>query len=120
MSKARETTRLPKDAMPLDEMASFRKNTTGVDHTIFISPKGNAQHGCRIKVAIDPPDTLNPRRRGISVQVADYQVIGDTKRVSLGLLDQVRRFIDLNRDVLLEYWEYRISTGELVDRLRKI
>jgi hypothetical protein len=34
-----------------------------------------------------------------------------------GLLDQARRFIDANRDVLLDYWEYRIDTDELRRRL---
>ena len=32
------------------------------------------------------------------------------------LLDQVRRFIDLNRGALLDYWEYRIDTEQLRSR----
>jgi hypothetical protein len=36
------------------------------------------------------------------------------------LRQQVRKFLDLNRDVLLEYWEYRIGTEQLFERLKSI
>jgi hypothetical protein len=36
------------------------------------------------------------------------------------LLKQVRRFIAINRQVLLDYWHYRIDTDELRQRLRQI
>ena len=45
----------------LEEMVSYRKNVTGVDNTIFISPKGNTRQAPRIKLAIDPPDSADPR-----------------------------------------------------------
>jgi hypothetical protein len=32
------------DEMDLEEMVSYREDVTGVDHTIFISPRGNARH----------------------------------------------------------------------------
>jgi len=35
-------------------------------------------------------------------------------------LDQARRFITLNRDVLLEHWDYKIDTDELRRRLKAI
>jgi hypothetical protein len=43
----------------LEHMASFIWESTGVDNTIFLSPKGYVRHAARIKVAIDPPDTLD-------------------------------------------------------------
>jgi hypothetical protein len=102
----------------LEEMVSYRKDVTGVDHTIFISPKGNTRHGPRIKVAIDPPLTVDPRTRTASVAIMDGSVAaGD---IPSWLLDQARKFIDANRDVLLEYWEYRIDTDELRRRLKPI
>ena len=36
------------------------------------------------------------------------------------LLDQARQFITLNRDVLLDYWDYKIDTDELRQRLKSI
>jgi len=101
----------------LEEMVSYRKNVTGVDHTLFISPKGNARHGPRVKVAIAPSDSVDPRSKVASVALDGSVVAGDLSRV---LLRQVQQFIEENRQVLLDYWEYRIDTDELRQRLRRI
>jgi hypothetical protein len=99
----------------LEEMVSYRKDVTGVENTIFILPKGNTRHAPRIKIAIDPPLSVDPRSKTASVAVADGTVVAG--EVPPGLLDQARRFIDANRDVLLDCWEYRIDTDELRRRL---
>jgi hypothetical protein len=102
----------------LEEIVSYRKDVTGVENTIFISPKGNTRHAPRIKVAIDPPLSVDPRSKTASVATADGSVVAG--EVPPWLLDQARRFIDANRDVLLDYWEYRIDTDELRRRLKSI
>lgn len=97
-------------------MVSYRRNVTGVDNTIFISPKGKTRHTARIKLAIDPPHAVDPQSETAAVTFADDAVVaGD---VPPDLLKQVRRFIDANRDVLLDCWEYRIDTEELSQRLK--
>jgi hypothetical protein len=102
----------------LEEIVAYRRNVTGVAHTIFISAKGNTRHAARVKIAINPPDSVDPRAETASIAIADGAVMaGD---VPLGLLDQVRQFIALNRDVLLDYWDYKIDTDELRRRLRSI
>jgi hypothetical protein len=102
----------------LEEMVSYRKAVTGVDNTIFISPKGNTRHAARIKLAIEPPDSIDPRSKTASISIGDAAVVaGD---VPARLLDQVRRFLEVNRDVLLDHWEYRIDTEELRRRLRSV
>ena len=55
------------DETDFEEMVSYPTSVTGVDNTIFISPKGNARHGPRIKVAINPPDRIDPRSETASV-----------------------------------------------------
>jgi hypothetical protein len=102
----------------LEEMVSYRKDVTGVENTVFISPKGNTRHGPRIKVAIEPPLSVDPRSKTASVALGDGAVV--MGEVPAWLLDQVRRFIDINRQVLLDYWEYRIDTEELRRRLTSI
>ena len=102
----------------LEEMVAYRKNVTGIDNTIFISPKGNTRHGPRIKIAIDPPDSVDPRGETASIAIADGVVAaGDVPR---RLLDQARQFIALNRDVLLDYWDYKIDTDQLRQRLKPV
>ena len=101
----------------LEEMVSYRKNVTGVAHTVFISPKGNARHAPRIKVAVDPPDSLDPRSETVSIGLDGLVMAGTA---APDLLRQARRFIVRNSEVLLDYWEYRIDTDELRRRLRSI
>src|SRR5262250_1169365 len=107
----------PAEEELLDEFLTYRKNVTGVDNTIFISPKGNTRHAPRIKVAVDPIDSVDPRSKTASIAIADGAVAGDIPRRAL---DQAREFIALNRDVLLDYWDYRIDTDELRLRLKSI
>jgi hypothetical protein len=104
------------DDLELEEMVSYRKNVTGVDHTLFISPRGNARHGPRVKVAIDPPDSLDPRSVTATVALDGILVAGD---IAPELLRQVQRFIELNHQALLDYWDYRIDTDQLRQRLQK-
>jgi hypothetical protein len=99
----------------LEETASFGKTTTGINHVVFISPKGNARHAPCIKVAINPPDSLDPRGETISIEFDGKIAAGMSEPK---LLQQARQFIERNRDVLLDYWDYRIDTEELRQRLR--
>ena len=103
----------------LEERVSYRKNVTGVNNTIFISTKGNTRHAARIKIAIDPTDSVDPRSKTASLAISDgAEVAGEA--VPPRELDQARRFIALNRDVLLDYWDYKIDTDELRRRLKSI
>jgi hypothetical protein len=102
----------------LEEMSSYGKRTTGIDNTIWISPKGNTCRGPRLKVAIDPPDAIRPGGRVASISIADGSVVaGDAPA---GVLKQARQFIDANRDVLIDYWNYKILTDEMQQRLKKV
>jgi len=105
----------------LEHRVTYRKNVTGVDNTLFISPKVHARHAARIKVAIDPPNTVSPTSETVSVSIHDGSVVaGNAVSMSSNLLSQVRKFIDLNRTTLLDYWEERIDTDELRNRLKSI
>jgi hypothetical protein len=63
----------------LQEMVSYRKNVTGVAHTVFISPKGNARHAPRVKIAIDPPDSLDPRSETASLGLDGHVMAGEVE-----------------------------------------
>jgi len=108
----------PAEQQLLEEILCYRKDVTGIDNTIFISPKGNTRHAARVKLAIDPPDSVDPRSKTASVAIGDATVVaGD---VPPRLREQVRQFLEANRDVLLDYWEYRIDTEELRRRLKSV
>ncbi len=98
-------------------MAAFRTKTTGVDNTIFISARV-PRHKPRIKVAIDPPTHLDRFGESASVAIADGSVLAG--KLPSHVHKQVCGFLDLNRDVLIEYWEQRIDDAELHERLRPL
>jgi hypothetical protein len=99
------------------DMVSYRKNVTGVDHTIFLSVEF-PWHAPRIKVAISPANHIDPFGNNASVTIHDGCVVaGD---VPARLLKQVRSFIDLNRDTILAYWRKEIDTDQLRQRLKRI
>jgi hypothetical protein len=102
----------------LAEMVAYRRRITGLTNTVFISTRGNARHAAGIKLAIDPPYSLDPRAKTASIAISDYTVTGEP--VNSDLLAEVSRFIDINRQVLLEYWNYKIDTDELGRRLKPI
>jgi hypothetical protein len=92
----------------------LRKDRTGVDNTVFVSTKGYARHAPRIKIAIDPPDSLNAAAKTASMAIhAGAHMAPD-------LVEQVKRFIEQNRAALLDYWDNKIDTPELIERLRSI
>jgi hypothetical protein len=99
-------------------MTSLGKEDTGVDNTTFISPKGFTQHAPRIKLAIDPPDSFDPRSETASIMIDGGHVVAG--KVPSKLLKQVRQFLELNRAVLLDCWDYKIGTTDLVRRLKSI
>ena len=101
------------------DMVSYRKNKTGIDNVIFISPKGYTRHAARIKVAIEPPHSLDTTTKTASIEISSGEVVAgelsDTQ-----LLKQVQKFIELNRHVLIEYWNNKIATDELTERLKPV
>jgi hypothetical protein len=97
----------------LNEMVSFGRKTTGIDNTIFISPADGS-----VKVAVDPPNTLDPTRPTASIAILDGTLSG--ARIDPKLYTRVLELIDLNRDALIEYCEYKIDTGDLVKRFKAV
>jgi hypothetical protein len=99
----------------VEDMVSLRSEKTGIDNTIFISTKGYAQHAPRIKIAVDPPHSFNATSKSASMAIHDYSMTG--AYVAPHVVEQAKQFIDRNREALLDYWEHKIDTAELIERL---
>jgi hypothetical protein len=108
-----------------EDMVSAWPRNTGLDNAIKIIP-GNPRHGPRIKVAIDPPDRFLDGGLTGSIPFGE-DIIGDP--VPKGVVPpkierQLRRFIELNREVLLAVdrhpEEGGISGLDLANVLRRI
>ena len=90
------------------EMANLRPERTGLPFVVFISQKGGARHDVRVKVA--PGAKARPSEL---ITVAIRQSV----RVVRGALDPrdlalLTRWIDLNRDTLIKYWDGDIEYTE--------
>jgi hypothetical protein len=72
-----------------------------------------------VRLAINPPHSVGQRAHTASIGVPDGAVVAG-EDVPPALLEQVRQFIAINRDTLVDYWEYRIDTEQLRQRLRSI
>jgi hypothetical protein len=101
-----------------EDMVSLRKDRTGVENTLFVSTKGYARHAPCITIAIDPPASLNPAAKTASMAIPDYAIAGAS--MPPDLVEQAKRFIERNRAALLDYWDNKIDTPELIERLRSI
>jgi hypothetical protein len=104
------------DAQPSYEMANFDPDDTGLDTRIWISVKGHARHGPRLKVVTDDKKLLS-----VSLSQEPTVMAAPARyRFSAGSLRKVEAYIQLNLDTLLAYWHEDISTPELVRRLRPL
>ena len=99
-----------------EDMASLPPDMTGVDNAIFVS-SGHPRHAARIKIAINPTKSFNPRGETASMTIHDYSVEGP---LPTRVRRQAELWIELNRDALLLYWHTEISTLELFQRLKKL
>jgi hypothetical protein len=90
------------------EMANLRPERTGLPFVVFISQKGGARHDVRVKVA--PGAKVRPSEMVTVVIRPSVRVVrGELDPRDLALLT---RWIDLNRDTLVEYWDGDIEYTE--------
>jgi hypothetical protein len=88
-------------------------------NTLFASTKGGSRHTARIKIAVDSPDSLNEADDGkASMARHDFSTVG--AYMPLRLVEQVKKFIELNRAVLLEYWDAKIDTESMLERRKPV
>ena len=100
-----------------EDLSSLRKGRTGVDNTIWVSPKMGS-HAPRIKIAIDPPDALTLGGKTATMTIHEPHVVTG-EAVPTHVIRQAETFIDRNRDVLLRFWNGEIDTEEMLDQIQK-
>lgn len=89
-------------------MANLRPERTGLPFVVFISQKGGARHDVRVKVA--PGAKVHPSEMiTVAVRPAVRVVRGRLDSHNLALLT---RWIELNRNVLVDYWDGVIEYTE--------
>lgn len=100
------------------EMANLRPKSTGLPMTIWVSERGRAKHGPRIKVSLKSGDRIDIGDT-VTVTIEDKpRVIGGSLKPPH--LDAVVAYIALNRVALLAYWNGEIDTADLLQNLNSL
>ena len=111
------------DADDLYLMANLPPRLTGLPMVVWLLERGRARHDARIKVSrthgirIDPTNTVSVAVRPAPRLPAPRLATGDLSRADLRV---VAEWVELNRDVILDYWHGRIFTDELLQRIKSI
>lgn len=98
-------------------MSNLPNRMTGLPFVVWISPRGNARHDVRVKVS--PGPRAKPGEFATVTVRPRVKVIGG--RMSAEHLALLSRWIDLNREALVEFWDGDLEyTPDVLARLRPI
>jgi hypothetical protein len=102
----------------LFEMANLYPRTTGLPVTVWVSPRGGARHDVRVKVSRRAGDRMElDDTASVAVRPLAHVVAGD---LSVEIERPVLRWVSMNADALVDYWEGRLDTIELGQRLKRV
>jgi hypothetical protein len=100
------------------EMANLYPQTTGLPMVVWASERGRARHDARVKVNQSHGARMLPGNLAtVAVRPMPRLVAG---QLSADDLQAVGAWIKLNESALLDYWDYRIDTAELIHRLQRL
>ena len=102
------------------EMANFTKKTTGIDDVVIWIGPNPPNNGKRIKVS-NKPNSFDPYDT-FTITIPDLEIIGDfnKKFIKDYTLNKIYQFIETNIEVITEYSDRKISTEELIERIKKV
>ena len=98
------------------EMSNLFPKHTGLPFTVWISVKGGARHDVRVKVSRTPKAT-SQNMISVAIRPRIRVVSGELNAKELALLSS---WIELNREVLIAYWNGGIDTRDALDALQRI
>ena len=101
---------------PLCEMANLSQRRTGINTRIYVSSK-EGQHGPRIKVY----NSSNDESFSMSIEDSPKVLIGNPNIVSTKIFKQIIKWVQINKNILLYYWQHSdMDIDDLLDGIKKI
>ena len=86
-------------------MSNLTSKYTGLPFVVWISPPGGAKHDVEVKVSTSAR-ALPSEMASVAIR-PDVHVVGGS--LSPQQLEPLRRWIDLNREVLIKFWDGEID-----------
>jgi hypothetical protein len=102
----------------LFEMANLFPEDTGLPVTVWVSPRGGARHAARINVCRVAGNRMAPSNTVVVGIAPEPRVIEG--KLPAKYADPVSRWVTLNAEALLRYWNGEIGTGGLMRELRRV
>jgi len=100
----------------LFEMANLFSKHTGLPFVVWISYKGGAKHDIRVKVS-PGPKALRSEMVSVAIRPNVHVVEGQTSAGDLALLT---KWVTLNHEALVKYWDGEIDTKDALDAIQSI
>jgi hypothetical protein len=108
----------PQENDDLFEMANLFPRTTGLPMTVWVSPRGNARHDLRVKVNMTHGNQTNVANTAVvGVRPVPHLIAG---RLTPDDERAVFQWLSMNTAALIAYWDGRIDTIELGERLQRL
>ena len=100
------------------EMANLFPADIGLPMVVWVSERGHARHDVRVKVNQSHGTRRLPGNLAVvAVRPAPRLIAGNLSPTDLGAVSD---WIWLNEAALVDYGEYRISTAQLIQHLRRL
>ena len=100
------------------EMANLFPADTGLPMVVWASERGGARQDVRIKVNQAHGTQILPGSFAVVAERPAPRLVAGN--LSPADLSAVSEWIRLNEAALVNYWEYRISTSQLIQQLRRL
>lgn len=98
------------------DLANLPPEVTGLPMVVWVSQRGRTRHDVRVKVSLVHGRRMNiDQTASVSVRPSVTVVAGPP--LTKDDLEAVARWIDRNREAIIDFWEERIYTNELLARL---
>jgi hypothetical protein len=102
------------------EMSNIGYKVTGIkDVIIWIGPNPK-HHWNRIKISNIPNKYSG--ENCFTLTIPDFKIIGEvnSKLITNEVLEQIKKFVNINYQTICDYSEYKILTDEFIEKLKKI
>jgi len=107
----------------LFEMANLFQDDTGLDMIIWVDVNRRGKHNSpRLKVSTTHSHSVHDGEL-VPVLLSEHpRILPRNKQGSIPVDDlrEVGKFVSLNKDILMKYWNGEASTGELMRELKKL